>query len=230
MATRKNSKRLHPQSLNPYVNYYKETFPRFIVLESIEKTPLSTMSPFLIQKVITQNITAKTVKKLRNGTLLVEIENQKYANSLLKMNQFHNLKVKAYPHERLHFSKGVICSRELTLCSIEEIKKQLKNQGVTEVKRITTKIEGKIKETNIYIMTFNTPTTPKELKIGYNIEKMEQYIPNPLKCFKCQRYGHHQYRYTCLPVCGRCGEQDIHIDCQKNYQLPGKPSCQFQKL
>lgn len=122
MATRKNSKRLHPQSLNPYVNYYKETFPRFIVLESIEKSPLSTMSPFLIQKVITQNITAKTVKKLRNGTLLVEIENQKYANSLLKMNQFHNLKVKAYPHERLHFSKGVIYSRELTLCSIKEIK------------------------------------------------------------------------------------------------------------
>lgn len=86
------------------------------------------------------------------------------------------------------------------------------------MKRITTKIEGKIKETNIYIMTFNTPTTPKELKIGYNIEKIEQYIPNPLKCFKCQRYGHHQDRCTRLPVCGRCGEQDIHIDCQKNYK------------
>lgn len=62
-------------------------------------------------------------------------------------------------------------------------KKQLKNQGVTEVKRITTKIEGKIKETNIYIMTFNTPTTPKELKIGYNIEKNATVHPKPLEMF-----------------------------------------------
>ena len=36
--------------------------------------------------------------------------------------------------------------------------------------------------------------------------KVETYIPNPLRCFKCQRFRHHQDRCTRPPVCRRCGE------------------------
>ena len=39
---------------------------------------------------------------------------------------FHNLKIKTYPHKTLNKSKGVVRSAELSLCSIEEIEKELK--------------------------------------------------------------------------------------------------------
>ena len=42
---------------------------------------------------------------------------------------FHNLKVKVYPHKTLNKSKGVVRNAKLSLCSIEEIEKELKNQG-----------------------------------------------------------------------------------------------------
>lgn len=103
-----------------------ENFPRFIILETMEVTPLTKLSPFLIQKVISSNVPAKTVKSIRNGTLLIEVENKKHATSLLKMTNFHNVKIRAYPHQKLNSSKRVVRSRELTLCTIEEIKTELK--------------------------------------------------------------------------------------------------------
>ena len=66
-------------------------------------------------------------------------------------------------------------------------------------------------------MTFNTNKIPKEIKIGYQ-KNVELYIPNSLRCYKCQWFWHHQDQCTRLPGCGRCGEYDIHNDCQKDYK------------
>ena len=55
-------------------------------------------------------------------------------------------------------------------------------------------------------MNFNTHKIPKEIKIGYQKINVEPYISNPLKCYKCQRFGHHQDQCTRPPVCRRCRE------------------------
>ena len=117
-------------------------FPRFIVIESRE-TPIIQLSLFIIKKVISSNLTPINVKKLQNQTLLVEVANNKHVDFLLKMTRFHNTAIKTYPHKSLNVSKGIVRSKELSLCSHEEIKSELKNQGVMDVKRITIKKEGK---------------------------------------------------------------------------------------
>ena len=48
-----------------------------MILESLEDTPLTKLSPFLIQKIISTNTSPKTVKNLRNGTIMIETENKK---------------------------------------------------------------------------------------------------------------------------------------------------------
>ena len=73
----------------------------------------------------------------------MEVEKKKHADFLLKMKTFHNKKMIAYPHQNLNTSKGVVRSQELSLCPLEEIKKELKSQGVTDVKRVS--IKGIIK-------------------------------------------------------------------------------------
>lgn len=57
-------------------------------------------------------------------------------------------------------------------------------------------------------MTFDAPEPPQEIKIGYTISKVEKYIPNPLRCFNCQRYGHGKNQCSRKLVCGKCGEND----------------------
>ena len=61
-------------------------FPRFIVIESLEEVCLAKFSPFLIEKVISTRASPKTVKKTRNGNLLVEVDNQRQAENIKNKN------------------------------------------------------------------------------------------------------------------------------------------------
>ena len=88
------------------------------------------------------------------------------ADFLLKMTKFHNISVKTHPHKSLNIHKEVVRSKELYLCTIKEIKSELKKQGVTKVKRVSIKKEGKTIETNTYIMNFNTPKSKSWLYNG----------------------------------------------------------------
>ena len=149
------------------------SFPRFIIVESAGM-PITNLSPFLIEKVISSNMnTTVNINKLKNQTLLVELDKRKNADFLLKMTKFHIINVKSYPHKSLIISKGVVRSKELSLCTIEEIKKEMKKQSVTEVKRVTIKKEGKFIETNTYIVIFDQPKIPEKIKVGYTMERVE---------------------------------------------------------
>ena len=45
-------------------------------------------------------------------------------------------------------------------------------------------------------MKFELPVIQPKIKIGYTMERVEQFIPNPLRCYKCQKYGHQQDNVT----------------------------------
>ena len=137
----------------------------------------------------------------------------------LKIKTFHTTKCRAYPHEKLNTSKGVIRSRELALATEDEIASALGKQGVTNMKRISIRKSDKRIQTNIYIPTFNKPQTPsKDVKIGYCLEKVEQYVPAPLRYFKCQKFRHHREACRGRQTCSKCGEKDpdhAEEDCLK---------------
>ena len=86
----------------------KHFISRFIIIES-NSALITNLSPFVIEKVISTNLTPITVKKLK-VKLLVEAKKRKHADFLLKMTKFHNNSVKTYPHKSLSVSKGVMRS------------------------------------------------------------------------------------------------------------------------
>ena len=51
-------------------------------------------------------------------------------------------------------------------------------------------------------------TVPKSLRIFYRIIPVEIYVPNPLRCFNCQRFAHHENNcpVDIGSVCDKCGE------------------------
>jgi hypothetical protein len=80
-------------------------------------------------------------------------------------------------------------------------------QGVVEVKHILTKRNEKLEPTNTFILTFRTPTPPKAIKIAYMNVSVDLYIPNPLRCYKCQRFGHGKNACSRNAVCAKCGQE-----------------------
>ena len=154
-----------------------------IVLESIEETPITKLSPFLIQKTKT-HCKPINIKKAMNTTIIIQATNQKQSEKILKWKQFGKLNIKIYPHPTLNFSKGVIKFPDLASCSLEKIGLHLKLLGITGVRRISIWKETRIIDTNMYILTFNKSTTPTSIKIGYINTKIETYSLNPLRCQK----------------------------------------------
>ena len=65
----------------------------------------------------------------------------------------------------------------MALATEDEIASTLRKQGVTNIKRISIRKDEQRIETNTHILTFNKPQTPKEAKIGYCLERVEQYVP-----------------------------------------------------
>ena len=142
-------------------------------------------------------------------------------------------KHKNIPSPTLNFSKGVIKSPDLTLCSLEEIRLHLKPQGITEIRRIFIRKETRTIDTNTYIPTFNKPTTPTSIRIGYINTKIETYIPNPLRCQICQKYGHPKDKCTRPPICAKCGNSNhIELKCQNPFNCINytgeHPACSWE--
>ena len=121
------------RKLNPTENGAAD-FPRFIVIKSLEEICQAKFFSFLIEKVVATRVTPRIVKKIKNSNLLVEVNSWRHAENIFKMKTFHTTKCKAYPYEKLNFSKGVIRSRELSLSTVKEITAPLGKQGNTASK------------------------------------------------------------------------------------------------
>ncbi|GFV45655.1 uncharacterized protein TNCV_3323741 [Trichonephila clavipes] len=67
-----------------------------------------------------------------------------------------------------------------------------------------TKKDTTLIPTKHLILTFSSPTLPQSIKAGYLNCKIRPYIPNPLRCFKCQRFGHSQTACRGQLTCSRC--------------------------
>ena len=200
----------------------QENFAKFLIIESKDKEkPVTSLSPFVIEKQIESLIgTPKTVKKLRNGTLSVETTRKTQTEMLLKTTKFFNLSVEVSPHKSLNTSKGIIRDRNLKGESDENILEYLQPQGVTAVKRFKVKKGHGYIDSNTILITFNSVVPPKSIKIFFQIIPVELYEPNPLRCFNCQKFGHHEDKcpVDLGSVCERCGmgDHDHHTNHCKN--------------
>ena len=81
------------------------------------------------------------------------------------MEKFFNLKVTVSEHRTLNTSKGIIKDRALKGEGEKDICDYLKNQGVIAVKRFTIKKEFDTTETNSLLLTFNSVSVPKSVRI-----------------------------------------------------------------
>jgi len=185
-------------------------WPRFLVLEPSEcGSNFSNISPFAIAKAIQGLIgEAKNVNKQRNGNILIEVTSHRQSDTLLKCTMLLEVPIKVSSHRTLNTKKAIIRSRDLRECSEDEILTELTSQGVVEVKRMKSRREGILSDTNTLVLVFATQTLPPSIKAGYLKIPVEAFIPNPLRCYKCQQFGHHKDQCKRQPICASCGETE----------------------
>ncbi|GFV77838.1 uncharacterized protein TNCV_4674321 [Trichonephila clavipes] len=165
---------------------------------------MSRKSPFAIFKALQAIGEPKSVKKMRSGDLLVETKSAIQSKSYLSTKHFLDSFLTVTPHRSLNFSRGVISEPDLLTTPDAEILDGFSDQGVIQVRRITIKKDATVIPTKHMILTFNNPNLPATVKAGYLNCKIRPYVPNPLRCFKCQRFGHSQTACRGQLTCSRC--------------------------
>jgi hypothetical protein len=106
--------------------------------------------------------------------------------------------------------RGVVRSQAFGGCTEDELRDQLSDQGVSDIRRIKVKRDGQLVTTNTYILTFQKHTLPRTISLtSWHHEIVEPYHERPQQCFRCQRYGHvAKYCRSENETSARCGELD----------------------
>ena len=60
---------------------------------------------------------------------------------------------------------------------------------------------------------------PEKIFIGYMCYGVRPYVPPPLRCFKCQRFGHVGAVCKGKQRCGRCGGDHEYGKCEEGAKL-----------
>ena len=143
---------------------------------------MAARSPFKIHKEICSVLggEASGITKLRSGDILVEVLSCTYEE---KLPTFGGLSVTVEPHSRLNSSRSVVRIADLRGTSEDEIVEEL--DEVTHARRITRHRNENRIETDSIILSFDSPTPPRKIKMGYLNLDVRPYILNPMRCFKC---------------------------------------------
>lgn len=189
----------------------KKTWSKYLVMERIDGTFERTSRILIFNGIKGMAGEPKDLKKIGPNKYLIETEKPIHSDLLLKTHQIADIAVKITPHNSMNFSKGVIKSLDLKFCKESEILQQLKPYGAIAVKKIQVKRDNVQQPTGTHIITFNNPSIPTNIKLACLNLKVETYVPNPMQCFNCQRYGHTKTKCTRKSICPKCGE-DGHQD------------------
>jgi hypothetical protein len=175
------------------------------------------VSPFLIRKAL-ENDTHSGVESAnvqRDGTLTVHCKTARAATKVATLSRFGHVKCEAKMHQQLNSSKGVVYCPEFRFLSEEEILDGLKSQGVTAIQRMKRRKPGEIigspEFTGLAFLTFNKTMPPTEIKVGYLNVEVKEFIPDPMRCYNCLKFGHTKKFCKGEEICGNCAQKS-HID------------------
>lgn len=193
-------------------------FAKHLVIHSENETKsLAGLSPFLVAKALEQVVgKSYNARKLNSGDIQVEVQTKQQSTALFSLKSIGDTPVSVTVHRTLNTVKGVISAEELLPCSDSEMTEGLKEHGVIDAKRIVMRREGKEIPTPHVILTFELHRLPSSIKAGYLSCPVRPYVPNPRRCFKCQRFGHGSQVCRGHAVCAKCAETSHTSDSCQN--------------
>ena len=96
---------------------------------------------------------------------------------------------------------------------LEELKGEVRGAQVVGIRRLQARREGVRVDSLSVVMEFRGRVVPKRVVIGCSQYRVRPFVPPPLRCYKCQRYGHIAAGCKGKLRCGKCGGEHGNGQC-----------------
>ncbi len=156
----------------------------------------------------------RSAKILRNGQLLVFCKSEEQLKKAVKMSKIHGKPVQCSKANDKKLVRGVITGIPVNV-QTDAIIANIKHVKVCEAKRLKTKRFGDICDSLSVMLTFEGETLPDKVFVGFMSYMVKLYIPPPLRCYKCQRFGHIAAVCKGKKRCSMCGRDHDYDECDK---------------
>ena len=217
----------------------QKRFPRFLVIEGLDPNKtLRRANGTILDKTIDGATSVTTKREWMGKAVLVEVNCGAYSNNLLKLTQIGDMPVRVSAHRSLNYAKGMVRFRQAAQdLTNEDLARDLnmsrhnrEQPQVKDASRVTITKGGKKVQTGTFFLTFDAPTLPEHIFLGFEKFDFEKYIPLPRRCFKCQQFGHGARTCrTTEDICPLCSGTHKQDDCP-NKESPKCPNCDVHIL
>ena len=169
-------------------------------------TNLTKINPIRIQNEVNK-ILGRQVKISKSGvSLRISCENEAEKKKIRKHKTMCDYEViysdpyiKKQSSENL--KKGIIFGVDPLMDDIDICEAA----GAQTAKRITKKIGGEVIATTQVLLSYEHEL-PSHVFLGWSRHRVAAYIPDPLRCYHCQRYGHKAIHCNGKERCSICSE------------------------
>ncbi|XP_013859124.1 uncharacterized protein LOC106514416, partial [Austrofundulus limnaeus] len=177
------------------------------------------LSPIAVSRELKKKIgDIQFAKTLRDGSLLIIVKSEEQKNKIL---QIDNICKKSVREKKIigenKITKGVITGIPINE-DLEKLKRNVYDTEILKVTRLLRNVDGERVPSMSVLLEFKKDKLPDRIKIGFLSFPVRPYVPPPLRCFKCQRYGHVAEVCRGQQRCPKCGGNHKYEECVGNVQ------------
>lgn len=150
---------------------------------------------------------------MRGGSrLLIQCKNKAQRDKALSVQTICKLEVSEVRMFGERRVKGVISGIPLGE-KVEDLMKAIKGGTVVSMRRLQAKRNGERVDSTSVLLEFKEAVLPERVMVGYMSFCVREYVPPPMRCYKCQRYGHIAKVCHSKQRCGKCGGEHEYGQC-----------------
>ena len=188
-----------------------ETVSRFLLI-AVHDSASFNVNPFQLHRAISGYGEANHILRRSDGKVEVEMKTSESSQQLLNAteliirtkNENRKVPITVQIHPTKGFPMGVITVPDLAGVDDGEILEELTEQQVIKARRILRKEDGGAIPTDTIVLSFSCEQLPDKVRVAWRSVRVRPYVPNPIRCYKCQMYGHMASSCKGKERCARC--------------------------
>ena len=202
---------------NPLLVHFDSLFrvgnwSRYLILKTSTKISAMKLENMLLSKCPTQEM---SFRMIRPNEWLIETTTQSQSETFLSLNDMEGIEVSVKRHDTLNSIQGTVVLPTVDddddapskLILLDSLNKRYNNIQDLEIYEIPNrKYPGN--PLKIAKIKFEGQTLPQKIKILGQSREVRPFVPKPLQCRSCCKFGHTESKCRGTPVCAFCSSKD----------------------